>query len=166
MFANLHQICVLKFGIDWFLSFRDITRIVEVRFYKFFRYISGCNRNFQNPKTASESSSKMLSNNWIQFWKFSNFNPKKRDFLVFFSMVFIKIVFDYYSCRKSWKKKHVKNTQKSCNLHFLGWNLKIFKIELKGSIAFLKTFPMTFLDLKNSSYFQRYFEKTEKFLYH
>ena len=57
------------------------------------------------------------------------------------------------------RKKHVENTQKSC---FLGWNLKIFKIEFKGSIAFLKTFYMPFSNLKNSYYFQRYIQKTEK----
>ena len=31
-------------------------------------------------------------------------------------------------------------------------------------IEFLKTFHMPFSDLKNSRYFQSYFEKTEKFM--
>ena len=90
-FANLHKIYVSKFGIDSFLSIWDTARIMKVGFFKFFRYISGCIRNFQNPKTASESSSKMLSNRWILFWKFLNFNPKickKHDFWVFFTCVF------------------------------------------------------------------------------
>merc|ERR1712030_135321 len=54
-------------------------------------------------------------------------------------MVSIKITFDYFFIQKN-RKKHVKNTQNSCFLHFLGRNLKIFKIEFKSSIAFLKTF--------------------------
>merc|ERR1712030_59981 len=69
--------------------------------------------------------------------------------------VSIKITFEYFFMRK----KHVENTQKSC---FLGGNLKIFKIEFKVSIAFLKTFYMPFSNLKNSYYFQRYIQKTEK----
>merc|ERR1712030_187575 len=76
-------------------------------------------------------------------------------------MVSINITFDYFFIQKN-RKKHVKNTQKSCFLHFFGWKFENFKIEFKGSIAFLKTFYKSFSNLKNSYYFQRCIKKNEK----
>merc|ERR1712030_259511 len=64
--------------------------------------------------------------------------------------------------KKSKKKTFEKHPKIMFFAFFLGANLKNFKIEFKGSIAFLKTFYVPFSNLKNSYYFQRYIQKTEK----
>merc|ERR1712030_189657 len=59
-----------------------------------------------------------------------------------------KLHLNIFSCEKNMWKTH-KN-------HVFWVEIKI---ELKGSIAFLKTFYMPFSNLKNSYYFQRYIQK-------
>ena len=57
-----------------------------------------------------------------------------KAFLTCFSMVSIKIKFDYFFMQKNRKKNMWKSPKNHVFCIFLGWNLKVFKIEFKGSI--------------------------------
>ena len=79
---------------------------------------------------------KMITKPAISYTKSQLFMWKKaqvRKFIVIFKafwtsflMVSIKITYDYFFKQKN-RKKHVKNTQKSCFLHFFGLKFENFQ---------------------------------------